>query len=254
MIIPKKQMQKIAEEVGAMIHRNVNIMDEQGIIIASTDRKRIGAVHAGAEELLRKNLPEFIVEKEGHGVYSGVNLPLIIEDRVIGVVGITGPVGEVRVLGNVIKKMTEILILDRYRRSQKQALEELRRGFVLELLFGEDEGKLEVESEMLKIDIKRPKILTVLEIDAKPGESEERREMIESTVSKIRKEMEKINNHISARVGERIISVFDEEQSENLVNVMSAVVRTVGQQDSCRLCCGIGGPGTERNGIRRSYR
>ena len=30
MIIPKKQMQKIAEEVGAMIHRNVNIMDEQG--------------------------------------------------------------------------------------------------------------------------------------------------------------------------------------------------------------------------------
>ena len=80
--------------------------------------------------------------------------------------------------------MTEILILDRYRRSQKQALEELRRGFVLELLFGEDEGKLEVESEMLKIDIKRPKILTVLEIDAKPGESEERREMIENTVSK----------------------------------------------------------------------
>ena len=138
-------------------------------------------MHAGAEELLRKNLPEFIVEKEGHGVYSGVNLPLIIEDRVIGVVGITGPVGEVRVLGNVIKKMTEILILDRYRRSQKQALAELRRGFVLELLFGEDEGKLEVESEMLKIDIKRPKILTVLEIDAKPGESEERREMIENT-------------------------------------------------------------------------
>ena len=39
MIIPKKQMQKIAEEVGAMIHRNVNIMDEQGIIIASTDRR-----------------------------------------------------------------------------------------------------------------------------------------------------------------------------------------------------------------------
>lgn len=254
MIIPKKQMQKIAEEVGAMIHRNVNIMDEQGIIIASTDRKRIGAVHAGAEELLRKNLPEFIVEKEGHGVYSGVNLPLIIEDRVIGVVGITGPVGEVRVLGNVIKKMTEILILDRYRRSQKQALEELRRGFVLELLFGEDEGKLEVESEMLKIDIKRPKILTVLEIDAKPGESEERREMIENTVSKIRKEMEKMNNHISARVGERIISVFDEEQSENIVNVMSTVVKNVGQQDGCRLCCGIGGPGTERNGIRRSYR
>ena len=66
--------------------------------------------------------------------------------------------------------------------------------------------------------------------------------------------MEKMNNHISARVGERIISVFDEEQSENIVNVMSTVVKNVGQQDGCRLCCGIGGPGTERNGIRRSYR
>ena len=57
-----------------------------------------------------------------------------------------------------------------------------------------------------------------------------------------------MNNHISARVGERIISVFDEEQSENIVNVMSTVVKNVGQQDGCRLCCGIGGRGRNETG------
>lgn len=103
MIIPRKQMQKIADEVGAMIHRNINIMDENGVIIASTDKSRIGTLHAAAQELLQRDLPELLVERESEGVYNGINLPLKIENKVIGVVGITGPVEEVSVLGSVIK-------------------------------------------------------------------------------------------------------------------------------------------------------
>ncbi|MFI3208742.1 MAG: sugar diacid recognition domain-containing protein, partial [Eubacteriales bacterium] len=127
MIIPKKQMQKIVEEVGATIHKNVNIMDETGCIIASTDSERIGLLHSGAVELLENNLASIVIEKDSIGSKSGINLPLVIENKVIGVVGITGAVEEVGVLGTVIKKMTEILVWDWYTRNQKNAIETFKR-------------------------------------------------------------------------------------------------------------------------------
>lgn len=64
MVIPKIQMQRIAEEVGATIKNDVNIMDRTGCIIASTDPQRIGALHVGAVNLMESQLPELIVEKD----------------------------------------------------------------------------------------------------------------------------------------------------------------------------------------------
>lgn len=48
MIIPRKQMQKIVEELEGTIQKNINIMDETGCIIASSDLSRIGTYHSGA--------------------------------------------------------------------------------------------------------------------------------------------------------------------------------------------------------------
>ena len=115
-------MQRIAEEVGATIKNDVNIMDRTGCIIASTDPQRIGALHVGAVNLMESQLPELIVEKDCQGMKKGINLPLVIKDEIIGVVGITGDVDDVRTLGVVIKKITEILILDWYKNNQKLAV------------------------------------------------------------------------------------------------------------------------------------
>ena len=37
MLINHENSQKIAERIGGILHRNVNIMDEEGRIVASTD-------------------------------------------------------------------------------------------------------------------------------------------------------------------------------------------------------------------------
>ena len=39
--------QEISERIGAILNKNVNIMDEEGIIVASTDPSRIGMLHLG---------------------------------------------------------------------------------------------------------------------------------------------------------------------------------------------------------------
>lgn len=254
-IIPIKQMQKIAEEVGTAIHRDVNIMDETGRIIASTDKKRIGMPHAGAEVLLEKHLDELVIEKGYKGTCHGVNLPLVIENQVIGVVGITGPVEEVRMLGGVIRKMTEILIMDRYKSSQKQALEELRRGFVLDILFGEDENRMEVGTEMFKIDIRHPRVVSVLELELKQSEQEEEwQETTERIFSRIKKEAEKENQQVTAQIGAKIIIFHNTDDTEEAKDKIVGMIKKTKEGEACRISGGIGSARSDKAGIQRSYR
>ena len=56
MIIPRKQMQNIVEELEGTIQKNINIMDETGCIIASSDITRIGTYHSGAQQVDRKSV------------------------------------------------------------------------------------------------------------------------------------------------------------------------------------------------------
>lgn len=53
------------------------------------------------------------------GTRSGINLTLEIEGQVVGVVGITGNEEEVSRYGQVVKKMTEILLLESYLKEEK---------------------------------------------------------------------------------------------------------------------------------------
>lgn len=134
MIISKRKMQKIAEEIGGIIHKNVNIMDEKGVIIASTDEERIGIEHEAAKKVIAEKLDQLVVGEEGGyaGSKSGINLPIQIKDEIVGVVGITGTEEEVSILGDVIKKMTEILIVEEQRDSQKKMKEDMKSNFAIE--------------------------------------------------------------------------------------------------------------------------
>ena len=45
MHITQKSAQNIVNEMKASIHRDINIMDENGVILASTDPARRGKLH-----------------------------------------------------------------------------------------------------------------------------------------------------------------------------------------------------------------
>ena len=122
MIIPRKQMQKIVEELEGTIQKNINIMDETGCIIASSDLSRIGTYHSGAQRVIRQKLDELVISDADQyaGAKNGINLPIIIEEKIVGVVGITGEKEEVQILGKIIQKMTKILIMDSYQNIQKK--------------------------------------------------------------------------------------------------------------------------------------
>ncbi|HIW22015.1 MAG TPA: helix-turn-helix domain-containing protein [Candidatus Dorea intestinavium] len=112
MKIPREIAQEIVEEISTEINEHINFMNEEGIIIASTDPKRIGVLHEGAQKIITEKLPELYItpEMETKTTRCGINLPLIVEDEIVGVIGITGKKKRVAKYGNIVRRMTEIMV------------------------------------------------------------------------------------------------------------------------------------------------
>lgn len=254
MIIPKKQMQKIVEEVGATIHKNVNIMDETGCIIASTDSERIGLLHSGAVELLENNLASIVIEKDSIGSKSGINLPLVIENKVIGVVGITGAVEEVGVLGTVIKKMTEILVWDWYTRNQKNAIETFKRSIAVEMLFGNEEDNVQERWNLLGLQIDRSRIIVVADIIVDKKTEQSKQEVFETIFTDIKRKIEQDKQQILISMGTRIIIFYNMNNVQQLLKQIKEIQKQIETSYPCNVYVGIGTPGRGRDGIKKSYK
>ena len=86
MIISKTKMQRIADEIGDVINKHINIMDELGVIIASTDISRIGTLHGGARRIIEEKLTQLTVDSSDNfiGAKNGINLPLFINEQCVG--------------------------------------------------------------------------------------------------------------------------------------------------------------------------
>lgn len=166
MFITAEDGQKIVCEIKQTIGRDVNIMDQTGTIIASTDAKRIGQLHTIAQRIIQENLPMMEVYQSGpNGIQEGINLPIHVNGICEGVIGITGPVEAVRDFGTITKKMTEILLAAIRQQEQQNLLERARNQFVEEWLFSDsiDWSAFAIRGKLLQIDIDQPWQVGLLE-------------------------------------------------------------------------------------------
>lgn len=83
MYISQQDAQSIVDEMKACIHRDINIIDENGVILASTNPVRQGQLHQGALRIIRENLPSLIIGEDNlkEGVQQGINLPIVLDGR-----------------------------------------------------------------------------------------------------------------------------------------------------------------------------
>jgi carbohydrate diacid regulator len=129
--------EKIVREVQKLITEEIIVVNTQGIIMASTNRSRIGTFHEGALITSQQKKKLIITENETSqlkGVKSGINLPIFFQQEVIGVIGITGDPETVTPFGEIIRKMTELLISENYYGEQFDYHSRAMETFVLEWL------------------------------------------------------------------------------------------------------------------------
>lgn len=94
MLITQELANTIARRAMNIIHHNVNVIDHQGIIIASGETHRIGELHEIAIEVI-KTRQRITIENtqqasKYHNVNAGINHPIIVDDQVVLVIGVSG--------------------------------------------------------------------------------------------------------------------------------------------------------------------
>lgn len=119
--IPIKVARNIVQEIGYELDYHINLMDENGIIIASTNPDRVGSQHTVAKRIVQENLNQIMIEDKDETslVKHGVNLPIRIDDKIVGVIGITGAAKEVKNIGNIVQRMTEILLRENMEKDER---------------------------------------------------------------------------------------------------------------------------------------
>lgn len=109
MELTKNLAQNIVDRMMKDIPYNINIMDQRGIIIGSGNKKRVGTLHHGAVEAIRQGKVVEITEDE-ESVKKGINSPIELDGKIVGVVGISGEVNETRPFGNLVRSTVILLI------------------------------------------------------------------------------------------------------------------------------------------------
>ncbi|HET6732111.1 CdaR family transcriptional regulator [Mycobacterium sp.] len=105
--------QQIANEITDVIGHNVLITDESGIVLGSGDDSRVGQFHEASVEVVRSRRTMAHSSEDVRdliGTLPGVTIPLVIDDTVVGTIGLSGSPDDVVQFGLVVKRQTEILM------------------------------------------------------------------------------------------------------------------------------------------------
>lgn len=226
MFITAEDGQRIVCEIKQTIGRDVNIMDQTGTIIASTDAKRIGQLHTIAQRIIRENLPMLEVHQPGpNGIQEGINLPIHVNGTCEGVIGITGPVEAVRDFGTITKKMTEILLATIRQQEQQNILERARNQFVEEWIFSDsiDWSAFAIRGKLLQIDIDQPWQVGLLEY-AETGSGTPASEMHSSRyLQMLRQHLRQDPDALWSIVNRRILFLFSGKQPDQAIRIFRKI-------------------------------
>jgi len=130
---------EIVNELSKLTSLNINIMDETGHIISSADRERIGTFHEGAYKIIAEELDELVITEKDKlkGALPGLNYPIIMQERIVGVLGITGKYAKIVESARIIKRMTELYLQNAYNIEQRQFGKNVRNRYLDEWINGD---------------------------------------------------------------------------------------------------------------------
>lgn len=128
--------QMIVDAAKEVIGKDINFIHLDGKVMASTDPDRVGSFHAAALQVQKKgSVVEVTANEAFKGVRKGINYPVMIDQKMLGVIGISGDPEECKSMGFLLTKITEVLIKEQMIKSVIHSLDELRSSIVRMFIF-----------------------------------------------------------------------------------------------------------------------
>ncbi len=167
--------QDIVDRTMAILPYNVNVMDSQGLILGSGEAERVNTRHEGAQLVLANGR---VVEIDGQtakhlkGVQPGINLPLMHDQRLIGVLGITGEPELLRTYAELVRMTAEMLVSHRHQQAE-QHWRRQRCDDLLALLLADTGDSPRLVDEAQQLGLKPQLARTPYLFELGPGQSAE---------------------------------------------------------------------------------
>lgn len=161
---------------------NVNVMDANGVILASGQPERIGDVHAGALLALARKVTVEIDAASApglHGAQPGINLPLAADGRLCGAVGLSGEPGQVRQFGELVRLSAEMILEQAALTQELQGNARYREAFVLNLIRFEAGARAELEGWARRLGFGAERVHVAFFLELESGHEDAGRSLVE---------------------------------------------------------------------------
>jgi carbohydrate diacid regulator len=170
-VLTRELAQSIVTRTMKIIHRNINVMDHKGMIIGSGDPSRIGQIHDGAVQVIEKRGRIAIVEDQAKalkGTKPGVNLAIMFQGEIAGVIGITGPPDEVEKYSELVKMGAELTLEQAFLTEQIQWEERLKEDMINQIILGNpfEDSLFKERARRIAIDLTVNRIAIVVGISS----------------------------------------------------------------------------------------
>ncbi|GAA0316546.1 sugar diacid recognition domain-containing protein [Bacillus carboniphilus] len=258
MNVPEALAQVIVDRMKEIINQDINFIDVNCIIIASTDQKRIGKFHGGAQTVLKKkDMLVITSENQYEGTRKGINLPVYFEDTIVGIIGITGSEEEVSKYGKIIQSMTEILIKEAYIVEQNKIERESQKQFIEEILFRiheEDRDAIKMRSELLNIKLDIPRVVLVARIHEKTNKKSPKTPVInEKIYNFIKRFIEFDPQNFLIQSGMNYILILNENSVNDIKGWVENIHSTLLKEYKNTIYFGIGSLSHNEDELSESY-
>lgn len=201
---------KIVDELRELIREHIIVTNEQGIIMASSEKTRIGEFHEGS--LLAMKNQEIIhmtekISEQLTGVRPGMVFPIVVENHSIGVIGVTGDPQHISQYGMLVKKLAEMLISDFV--DQRNHL--TRERYLYELLHNMKTANFELYIQQLQLKKDRKYQIILFE------------QIERSTLEKT------LGNYVITRINEQqYAALVESDYTNQVVSLFTAVKMAIG--------------------------
>lgn len=143
---------RFVENLSLYTKYNVNVMNQDGTIIASVDPTRIGSFHETAHNMIKAHQDSMeVTDNESYlGVKKGSNLLVYDDQTPVGVVGVTGDPDEVRNIAYVVKMALESMLKYEHQQESLYTMRTAQDRFAFALFNEKNANREKLEGAMHK--------------------------------------------------------------------------------------------------------
>ncbi|MDH2268480.1 sugar diacid recognition domain-containing protein [Serratia marcescens] len=172
-LLAEATARQIVQRAMGIISHSVNVMDSNGVIIASGNPQRLFQRHEGAVLALAENRVveiDRVTAEHLKGVRPGINLLFSFRNQRVGVIGISGEPAEVRAYAELVKMAAEMMVEQAALLDQHQWEKRYREELANQLLQPQpNTASLAAMAAYLGLELRQARIVWIVELqEAQP--------------------------------------------------------------------------------------